>query len=288
MTETLRAAAWMGGTVLSFSAMAIAGREASIALDTFEIMLFRSLVGIVIVTAIAAAAGRLHEIRTDRLGLHALRNASHFAGQNLWFFALTGITFAEVFAMEFTTPLWAILLAPLVLGERIDRRQLLAAGIAFAGILMVARPSPERLDPALLAAAGCAVGFALSALFTRRLTRDQSVTCILFWLTVMQAGLGLAFAGADGDIALPTADALPWLGVVSVGGLTAHFCLTQALARAPAATVMPVDFLRLPLIAVLGALFYDETLHPMVFAGATLIIAANWANLRISAQPGRA
>ena len=283
MTPTLRAALWMIGAIVSFTSMAVAGRAVSSTLDTFEIMLFRSLVGIGLVLAVGGLAGTLGQIRTDRLRLHGLRNLAHFAGQNLWFYALTAIPLAQVFALEFTSPVWAILLAPLVLGERLTRIGLLAALAGFAGVLIVARPDPAALDPGLVAAALAAVGFALSALFTRRLTRDQSITCILFWLVVMQAVFGLVCAGYDGDIALPDGAALPWLVLISVAGLVAHFCLTTALSLAPAATVMPIDFVRLPLIAVVGALVYGEALDPLVLVGGAVIVGANWMNLRLSA-----
>ena len=194
----------MIGAIVSFVSMAIAGREVSFELDTFEIMLYRSLAGILIVLAVARAAGRLGDIRARRMGLHALRNVAHFTGQNLWFYAIAAIPLAQVFALEFTLPVWTILLAPLVLGERITRRGLVAAALGFVGILIVARPSPEALSPGLVAAALAAIGFALSALFTRRLTRTETVTSILFWLTVMQAALGLVTAGFDGDIAVPS------------------------------------------------------------------------------------
>ncbi|MEZ5450977.1 MAG: EamA family transporter, partial [Thiolinea sp.] len=111
-SHPLRAALWMSGAVLSFSAMAIAGREMAHDLDTFEIMLYRSLIGIVIVVTIATLAGTLGQIRRRRFGLHLIRNLSHFAGQNLWFYAVTLLPFAQVFALEFSTPLWVALLAP--------------------------------------------------------------------------------------------------------------------------------------------------------------------------------
>ena len=282
MSPTLRAAFWMVGAIVSFTSMAVAGRAVSHQLDTFEIMLFRSLVGIGLVLLVGRAAGTLGQVRTDRLGLHTARNLAHFAGQNLWFWALTAIPLAQVFALEFTSPVWAILLAPLVLGERLTKVGLLAALTGFLGVLIVARPDPAALDPGLVAAALAAVGFALSALFTRRLTRDQSITCILFWLTVMQAAFGLISAGIDGDIALPDGATLPWLVLISVAGLVAHFCLTTALSLAPAATVMPIDFARLPLIAVVGALVYGEALDPLVLVGGAVIVGANWLNLRLS------
>ena len=94
------AAIWMIGAIVSFSAMAIAGREAGLSLDTFEIMTYRSAVGLVIVVAVLTATGSWRQVRRDRLGLHLIRNAAHFTGQNLWFFAVTLIPLAQVFALK--------------------------------------------------------------------------------------------------------------------------------------------------------------------------------------------
>lgn len=279
ISPTVRACIWMIGAIVSFTAMAIAGRAVSFELDTFEIMLFRSLIGIVIVVVVASLAGTLREVRAQKLGLHFIRNVSHFAGQNLWFYSITVIPLAQVFALEFTSPLWVMLLAPLVLGEKLTRSQAIAAVIGFIGILVVTRPSPETFEFGLLTAALAAIGFAGSAVFTRKLTRTETITCILFYLTVMQAGLGMAFAGFDGDITLPSASNLPWIVVIAIAGLVAHFCLTVALSLAPATIVMPIDFTRLPVIAVVGVLLYAEPLDPFVLLGAALIFGANYYNI---------
>ncbi|MEM9524203.1 MAG: EamA family transporter, partial [Pseudomonadota bacterium] len=100
MTSPLRAAAWMLGAVLSFTLMAVAGRRLSIHLDTFEIMMYRSLIGVFIVVAAGGLAGSLGQITRRQMGLHIARNACHFAGQNLWFYALTLIPLVQVFALE--------------------------------------------------------------------------------------------------------------------------------------------------------------------------------------------
>ncbi|MCO8146057.1 DMT family transporter [Rhodovulum tesquicola] len=280
-----RAALWMTGAILSFSSMAVAGRAVSVELDTFELMLYRSVIGIVLVVGLAGLAGRLGEVSRQRLGLHFVRNVFHFTGQNLWFLALALIPLAQVFAMEFTAPLWVALLAPLILGERLTRARALAALTGFAGILIVARPDPMALEPGALAALGAALGFAGSALFTKRLTASQSIVSILFWLTVMQAGMGLVCAGIDGQIAWPSAAAWVPLAVLGVAGLMAHYCLTSALMVAPAIIVMPLDFLRLPVIAVVGMLLYGEPLEAAVFLGAAGILAANLLNLRAELRP---
>lgn len=283
----LAAALWMSGSIASFSAMAVAGRQVSTIHDTFEIMMWRSLVGLVLVVAGFSALGRLREVRTDRLGSHVVRNLFHFAGQNLWFWALALIPLAQVFAIEFTSPLWVILLAALFLGERLTRMRVLAAALGFAGILIVARPDFGALEPGVIAAALSAICFAATTVLTKALTRGESIVSILFWLTAMQLVLGAVFAGWDGQMALPTADTLPWLAVIGVAGLCAHLCLTTALSLAPAGFVVTVDFARLPVIALVGWLVFDESVAPAVFAGAGLILAGILLNLR-AATPARA
>lgn len=279
MSNNVKAALWMIGAIASFTSMAVAGRELAPAFDTFEIMFYRSCVGLLVVLIVATSHTGLSAIRIRKFGLHIVRNAAHFAGQNLWFFAVVSIPLAQVFALEFTSPIWAIFLAPLVLGERIRAIQLLAAAIGFAGILFVAQPGAATLSFGLVAAALAAVGFGATAVLTRRLTRTENTISILFFLTTVQLIFGLAAAGYDGDIALPDPAGAPWLLLVGLAGLLAHFCLTSALRLAPAGFIMPIDFARLPLIAIIGTLWYQESVNSYVLLGGLIILFANWLNL---------
>ena len=276
----MKAALWMSGAILSFTGMAIAAREINGVHDSFEIMAARSVIGLVIVLVVGAATGQLGRITANRLSGHALRNLVHFTAQNLWFWALTLIPLAQVFALEFTAPIWVILLSPLVLGERLTPLKLLAAAMGFAGILIATRPDFTALQPGMVAAAASAVCFAATSLMTKRLTRGESIVSILFWLTLMQFCFGLILALRDGRMNLPDAQTLPWLALIGLAGVTAHTCLTKALSIAAAGFVVMVDFLRLPVIAVVGALWYGEPLDPLVLAGAAVILAANLVNLR--------
>ena len=287
MTGTTRAALWMTGAIGSFSAMAVAGREVSLALDTFEIMMYRSLVGLIIVIAVLTVRGRWNEVSAARPGTHLIRNICHFTGQNLWFYAVGVIPLAQVFALEFTSPLWVILLSPLLLGERLTRSRAIAGILGFIGILIVARPSPDTVNLGLVTAASAAFFFALVMIITKRLTRKEGIASILFWLTSMQLVLGLLTAGYDLDITLPDLTTAPWLVLIGLCGLLAHFCLTNALAVAPATVVTPIDFARLPVIAVVGMLLYAEPLDPWVFVGAVLIFAGNYYNIRVESRSAK-
>lgn len=271
----------MLGAVASFATMAVAGRAAMAAqLDTFELMFYRSLVSCSIVLGVAWATGALGKIQATHMRLHLARNVAHFTGQNLWFYALTMIPLAQVFALEFTAPLWVILLAALLLGETITRTRLIAGVLGFVGVLIITRPGASSLSPGTIAAALSAICFAATAVATKRLTRDVPVVSILFWLTVMQATLGLICAGIDGDIALPPVAGIAPVVLVGLCGLSAHFCLTTALSMAPSGVVMSMDFTRLPVIAVVGMVLYHEPLEWAVFAGAALILLGNLINLK--------
>ena len=282
MTETSRpllAALWMLGAIVSFSSMAVAGRALSDELDSFEMMMFRSFIGLAIVLIVGLATGKIREVRFDRLRLHLLRNLGHFIGQNLWFTALPLITLAQVFALEFTTPIWVVVFALLFAGEKLTRPRTIAVALGFVGALIVARPGTGGDPLGLALAAASAIGFACSIVTTRMLTRTETVLGVLFWLTVMQAVMGVIATGYDGDVAWPSPSGWPWVVLIGLAGLLAHTCVTNALKVAPAIVVTPMDFLRLPAIAVVGAIFYAEALNIWVFLGAALIFAGNYANL---------
>ena len=276
----LRAGIWMTGAMLSFTLMAISGRSLADKLDTFEIMTYRSLIGIVIVLAVAFYAGTWRQFSTQRLGLHLVRNLFHFAGQNLWFFALIYVPLSQMFVFEFSSPLWVAIFAPLILSERLTLTRFFAATIGFFGILVVVRPDFSNLPPELIAAALCAIGFAGATITTKLLTRTETITCILFWLVALQAMFGFIMAGYDGQIDVPQGTEWGWLSLIGVCGLCAHFCITSALQLAPATVVTPFEFLRLPMVSVVGVWLYSEGLEWQVFVGALVVLGANWMNIR--------
>ena len=295
----LKAAIWMTGAIASFTAMAIAGRAVSDTLNTFEIMLFRSLIGLAIVMTLATITGTRSEINKDRIGLHFIRNAAHFTGQNLWFYALPLVPLTQLFALEFTTPIWVIILSPLILKERLTWVGVAAAMLGFFGVLLVARPEAGPIGIGFFSAAGCAIFFAVTAILTRMLTRTATITCIMFYLTLSQAIFGAAMLtivppvlnlfdvtifGLDGSITWPPFEVWPWVVLIGIAGLLAHYCLTTALSLAPANIVMPMDFVRLPIIAVIGMIFYAEPVSAFVLLGAVLIFGANYLNITRGAR----
>ncbi|UCF95177.1 MAG: DMT family transporter, partial [Desulfobacterales bacterium] len=283
--HALIAALWMTGTLVSFMAMAIAGRELSAQLSTFQILFFRSATGLLVVSLwVWRSNGR--QIFSRHLPQRALRNLAHFGGQFGWFYGIAFIPLAEVFALEFTVPVWTAVLAPILLDERITRARMTAIGLGVVGVLLILRPGLAVIRPASLAVLGGAVGYALSHTLTRNLARVDSPLAILFYMTVIQLPLG--FLTSISHWRSPSMEMWPWIVVVGLAALSGHYCMARALAIADATVVVPMDFLRLPLIAAVGFVFYGEPWEWLVLAGAVVMFAGNFLNIRAEQRRSRA
>ncbi|MAO93636.1 MAG: EamA family transporter [Rhodospirillaceae bacterium] len=277
--NVLFAAAWMMGALASFAAMAIAGREISRELDTFQLMFFRSMIGLLLVVGISGfLPGGLRSFKTQRFKLHVVRNLFHFAGQFAWFYSITMISLAEVFALEFTSPIWVAILAPLALKEHMTKGRALAVFLGFVGVMIVLRPGLAEFGPGHIAMLVGALAFATSMLTTKKLSATESPLTILFWMVVIQAPMGLI--GSLSHFVLPSMTTTIWLFVVGLCGFSAHYCIAQSFRWADATVVAPMDFFRLPLIAVVGMLFYNEVFDPFVLLGGVVILTGNYLNIR--------
>ena len=286
MTHSLsRVVLWMTGALLSFSAMAVSVRGLAGRLNIFEILCIRNACGVAILVALAVTHSELRRaLVLRRMALHGVRNSVHFAAQYAWALSLTLLPLATVFALEFTMPAWVAVLAMPLLGERMTLPRAGSVILGFAGVLIIVRPGIESFQPAVLLVLAAALGFAISLIATKQLTRTVSTFAILFWMNAMQ--LPMALAGSDPQFALRLdAQHIPSVIGVAVAGLSSHFCLTNAFRAGDATVVVPFDFLRIPLIALVGWLFYGEVLDAFVFAGAALIISGVVLNLRAERRP---
>jgi drug/metabolite transporter (DMT)-like permease len=193
--------------------------------------------------------------------------------------AIALLPLATVFALEFTTPAWTTLLAVLFLGERVTAGRLTALVCGLAGVLVIVRPGWATFQPAALLVLTAAFGYGVTYTTTKKLTLTDSTFAIILWMNIMQF-----------PIAYAASDPLFWLRIgggnlvaalaVGIAGLSSHYCLTKALNAGDASLVIPFDFLRLPLIALLAWIIYSEPLDPVVLAGGALIFGGVLWNLR--------
>lgn len=275
---------WVAGALVAFSAMAVSLRALSPWLGVFEMLTLRNFSGLVVLLGLALVNPALRSLIWPKTPLlHLGRNIVHFAGTYTWSYAVTILPFALVFAIEFTNPIWVTLMAVPFLGERLTPSRLGAVLLGFAGILVITRPWTASIDPRAGWALACAIFFAATTIFTKKLTVQNPTYTIILWMNILQLPMNLVGADWNFVYKLDDVPTLPLLGVCTCG-LISHYCLTNAFQHGDALTVVPLDFLRIPLIALVGWYFYQEALDPYVFAGAALIIIGILWNLRKESQ----
>jgi len=257
--------------------MAVGGRELSQELGTFQILFFRSLIGLVILGLILFHNG-WHLVKTRHFSLHLLRNISHFGGQFGWFYGIAYIPLVEVFAIEFTLPVWTAILAAIILKEQLKLSRIFAIILGILGMLVILRPGMGVLNPVSLIVLAAAICYGLSHTLTRRMILFDHPITILFYMTLIQLPIGLFFSYKGWTSV--SFSMWPWLLIVGTAALTAHYCMARALAIADVTVVVPLDFLRLPLIAVIGYLFYDEMIDLFVLIGALIMLLGNFISIR--------
>jgi drug/metabolite transporter (DMT)-like permease len=216
-------------------------------------------------------------MRTQRPVAHLARNVIHYTGQAAWLYALTLIPLAVLISIEFTTPIWTALLAVGFLGERLSRPKLAAIALGLIGVVIIVRPGVGAVDPGHLIVLGAAVCFGISVVMVKSLTRTD-------WMLIIQSVVGLIPALCEWRN--PPLELWPWIALIAFTGMSSHFCMARALAYADATVISPMDFLRVPLSALIGWLLYSEQIDAFTAGGALLILLGNLLNLQRKApQP---
>jgi drug/metabolite transporter (DMT)-like permease len=287
--SNLKAAFWMGCSLLCMMLVTWAGRETTKELDVFQVMELRSVIGLVLLYPLIRAAGGLRAMATRSPFQQAGRNIAHYTGQYLWLAALTMIPLAQVIAIEFTTPIWTALLAMAFLGERMTAGKTAAIAFGLVGILVIVRPGIDSVNFGQLVVLGAALAFAASFTLTKSLTRSDTVVVIIFWMLVIQSLIGLVPAILVWRT--PSLDLMPFIVLIAFGGSYAHYCMARAMLHADITVVTPMDFSRVPATALLGWVVYSEGVDLFTVLGTVLILAGNLLNLfnrKLLGPPGPA
>lgn len=238
----------------------------------FEIAFFRSSFGLLAMTAVLLATERVWP-RTAALPSLAASSLFHLVAMLTFFYGLSLVPLADSAALTFTAPLFGTLAAWFFLGEQVHARRWVAIAIGFAGVLIVVRPGvvPVGLGPALVLFS--TVAFTGVTVLVKRMAASERTTTVVFYQTLFMAFLTLPPAAA-----VWTTPSLLQLGLlVALGALSTFgwLCFTRAFALADASAILPLEFTRLPFVAVLGYLIFGEVPDVWVWIGAVVIFAAS-------------
>ncbi|MFL0804627.1 MAG: DMT family transporter [Agarilytica sp.] len=267
----------MIGALTSFCLMAVGARELSEHIDTFQVLFFRSAIGLPIVLFLIITTENIKKCSINRIGLHGVRNIFHFAGQYGWFVGIGLLPLAEVFALEFTVPLWTALIALFFLNEKFTAKKLTSIAFGLLGVIVIVQPSIEIINFASFLVLGSAICYAIAHTSTKSLSHTESPLTILLIMCFIQLPIGLCFS-------LPSwknPEGIQWLWLVIIGitALSAHYCMTKAMQFTEVTVVVTMDFFRLPMIAIVGVALYSESFKITLIAGALLMLFGNLLNM---------
>jgi drug/metabolite transporter (DMT)-like permease len=267
----LPGALWMVAGGLLFVAVAVLVRHLGSELPAVEAAFIRYVFGLILLIPVIIRM-QWHRVKGKNLQLYAWRGLAHGAAVMLWFFAMARIPISEVTAIGYTTPIFTVIGAVLIFGERIRMRRIIAISIGFVGILIILRPGFETIEIGSLAQLVAAPCFAISFLFAKKLTNTENSSDTLVMLSVF-CTLAL-LPGAVYWWEPPSITDMTWLALVAVFATAGHYAITKSIANAPLTVTQPFSFLQLIWAIIFGFLLFDEVPDLWVCIGAAIIVAA--------------
>jgi len=278
---------WMIFATVFYAATYASVRFLSVDFDTFQIVFFRSTLGVILMLPWLIRSG-IGVLRTDRFGMYALRTGLNYAGMVLLMYALANLPLQNVTGLMFTAPLFTVMFVAAILGERVGLRRWSALVIGFLGALIIIRPGIIEVSWTAIGVLVTSALYALVNTTTKSLATTEDSNKIVFFVffLMMLVGLGPAILTWR-----PIAFAhIPWIIALGIFSSLATQGVTRALAVADASVVMPFNFLKLPFAALLGLIFFAEVPDfwtgmgaAVIFSG-TYYIARREATLRARAR----
>lgn len=282
-----RGISWMVFATIFYAATYATVRHLSTDFDTFQIVFFRSALGVILMLPWLIGAG-ISVLRTTRVGLYAARTGMNYLGMVMLMWALANLELQNVTGLMFTTPLFTVLFVATILGEKVGIRRWSALVVGFLGAMIVIRPGIIEIGLASVAVLVTSALYALVNTTTKSLSTTDDSNKIVFWVffLMMLIGIGPTLYTWK-PIAL---DHVPWILALGIFSSLATQGVTRALAVGEASVVMPFNFLKLPFAAGLGLIFFAEIpdfwtgIGALVIFASTYYIARREAALRAAAK----
>lgn len=265
---------WMLIAVISFCIMAIGIKEMSNEINSFQIIFYRSLIGLV--TIIIFFKNKLSKPTFSMIKEHLFRNVFHLIGQYGWILGIIYLSLGEVTAIEFTVPIWILLIASIFLKERLTSPKIISILLGFIGVLFIIRPGFEIINLKSIIVLLSAISYAIAHTSTKKLTNNYSPLDIVFIMCLIQ--IPISFCFTLNNWALPSLSDSFWLTIVGISAITAHFTMAKAMKNDDISSIISLDYFRLPILIIIGVFIYNEEFKIVYLIGGTLIFIGNWVN----------
>ena len=279
----VRAGFWISCTGATFTGMMAISRHLSPDLHIFVIVLFRCLFGLVFLAPLAFQNGG-RRMLTTRFRLYTIRGVTAYLSLVGYFYAATHIPLADISAIVFTRPVFACIAAILFLGELARGRRWVAIAIGFVGGLVVVRPGFAEMNIGVMYALGAVAMTVCNTIFIKSLsfTDHPDTIAIYQGLSVFPIALVVAVF----FWAMPTLEQFAWLLAMGALGAATQRTLARSYAAADATVVTVLDFLRLPIAALIGLVVFGEWPGVWVWLGGAIIVASSFLLTQREAKDG--
>lgn len=276
---------WMCTATLLSSTAGGMVRQLSGAIPTMELVFFRNLIALLLLAPWMMHQG-IANMRTGRLPLYCLRVFFAYSAMVMLFFALGQMPIAKVFALQYTIPLFTIMLAVIVLKQHADGHSWAACFIGFAGALIVIRPGIIEMTLASVLALCSASMSAGSNTTIKLLSRTDGPGVITVYTNLLM--MPLAFVPMLFVWVAPAWDQVPWILGIGVSSSVGGYCFTRSVSAADARVVQPFQFTRMIFATGVGYLMFAELPDLWTWVGAAVIFIASYYILLREARRKRA
>ena len=268
----VRAGLWISLTGITFTGMMTVARTLTPDLHVFVIIFFRALFGLCFLSPIIFQR-RGAVLRTTKIKIFACRGVTAYLSLVGYFFAASLIPLADIAAIGFTRPVFACIAAILILGELARTRRWAAIFIGVIGALIVVRPGFTEINPGILWAFGAVAMTVFNTIMIKYLSFTEHPDTIAIYQGLLMAPIALVTALFVWTT--PTFEQFLWLMLMGAFGAATQRTLSRAYAAADATVVIALDFLRLPIAAIIGLIVFNEWPVIWVWVGGAVIVASS-------------
>lgn len=272
-SDSIRGVLWMILSSMFYALIYVVVRGLSESFDVNQIVFFRAVLGSAFMLPWVFTAG-LSALRTSRLRLYLWRMFFSYIGAVAWMYGIAGMPLADANALMFTMPLFTIVLAVIWLAERPGLHRWSATVAGFAGALIILRPGVIEVSFAALATLFAAAAFSAALIGSKKLTATENPNAMVFYLYSLM--IPCAAVGAYFNWTPPGVDDIPLLLALGLCTVGAQQCQTRAFRAAPASLVVIVNYVQLPLIALMGWLIFGQSTDMWTWIGAAVICSSTY------------
>ncbi|MEK9646500.1 MAG: DMT family transporter [Alphaproteobacteria bacterium] len=273
LSGPVRGILWMVASGMFYALIYVVVRGLSEIFPVNQIVFFRAILGSVFMMPWIAAVG-VSALRTSQMRLYLWRMAFSYIGAVAWMYGIAGMPLADANALMFTMPLFTIVLAAIWLAERPGVHRIGATVVGFAGALIILRPGMIEISLPALATLFAAASFSAALVGTKKLTATENPNAMVFYLYTLM--IPLSAIAAYFDWHNPSVADIPLLLALGVCTVGAQQCQTRAFKAAQASLVVIVNYVQLPIIALLAWLIFEQSTDSWTWLGAAVICASTY------------